>query len=167
MAAPSAVFQRIQSNSVLQEVCLEDIRPLLTSHVRRNSCHCEACGGEKLAKVLRRTAIPLATATTTSTLKSRLICRARRPAMTEIGRWVGPAPSLFRPPPVTPALHKLLSTLTTKHIATHNVQSSKRLIRTSTRLHRIRRVPSYYLPTGLSAERLRKPSLGSWSHSNK
>lgn len=167
MAAPSAAFQRKQSNSVLQEVSLEDIRPLLSTHVRRNSCHCEACGGERLAKLISRTAIPLAITTTASTLKSRLICRARRPAMTEIGHWVGPAPSLFRPPPITPALHRLLSTLTAQHIATHSIQSSRRLIRTSIRLHRIRRVPSYYLPNGLSAERQRKPSLGSWSHYNK
>lgn len=147
--------QRPQCSSVLQTVLLEDIRPLLTTHIRRNSCQCEACGGERLAYLLRSTALPLAT--TSSSPKPRLICRPRRLALKGTGEGTDPATPLYRPPPATPALCQLLRSLTAKQASKPCSRSSQRLIHTATKL---KRIPSYCLPTGLSTGRMRKRSYG-------
>lgn len=45
-------------NSATLQVHLEDIRPLAAAHTRKNSCDCEACGGERLAKKLQFALLP-------------------------------------------------------------------------------------------------------------
>lgn len=150
--------QRPQCSSVLQAVLLEDIRPLFATHVRRESCHCQACGGERLAHLLRSTAIPLALTTTSNPPKPRLIHRARRPALQGTCQRSDPATPLFRPPPVTPALSQFLHTAAS---FSKPCTRSSRLIRTASKLPGLRRVPSYCLPTRLSTGKQRKRSYGS------
>lgn len=49
----------IRSNSEASQVAVGDIRGHNPSKLRKNSCNCEACGGEKLAKRILFTVIPM------------------------------------------------------------------------------------------------------------
>ena len=119
--------QHAKSNSTTLAVNLEDIRPLAVSHTRKNSCDCEACGGERLAKKLQFALLPkseipsnAAKVTAIRKLGSMLRCSfristcSRLPGMGLKYSTVScsePA-TLYTKPPSTPALTRYLQRLT-------------------------------------------------------
>lgn len=116
-----------KSNSTTLKVYLEDIRPLPATHTRKNSCNCEACGGERLATKLQFALLPKseippeeekmpAVRKLGSMLRNsyRLSTCSRFPGMglkQSITVLCQPE-TLYTKPPVTPALTRYLQRLT-------------------------------------------------------
>ena len=139
---PSAPLQRLlklerkrnpvhftRSNSATLQVYLEDIRPLAATHTRKNSCNCEACGGERLATKLQFALLPKseipskevkipAVRKLGSMLRNsyRLSTCSRFPGMglKQSSIVLCEPDSLYTKPPATPALTRYLQHLAVK-----------------------------------------------------
>lgn len=115
-----------RSNSEANPIAVVDIMSDNPCKLRKNSCDCQACGGEKLAKRILFTAIPMreiqrkvVRRSSINTLNALIRgCRSGSFLMPIIGKYrlsalIKPVPNqVFVSPPATPNLSRFLASLT-------------------------------------------------------
>lgn len=117
-----------RSNSEANSVSIQDIRSENPCKLRKNSCNCAACGGEKLAKRILFTSIPIQETERTGKRQGSISaletlirnCRSGSLLLPIIGNYrlsalLKPVPNqIFISPPATPHLSRFLSPQTTR-----------------------------------------------------